>query len=541
MTPQPESTQQPDPVQVLAEKAKHQEIVRQLIQEELTKNLSDPTQLVVHKIDMGITESFLGSVTLEWLAHRVQFAHNLPIFSSRLSEDRKRIENDPAAIKDLRQRPIDYRREFPMAQYILRRDNHKFAPLLLVLHDDWVDTPTHENWTGGVAVKSAANFESLDEFGTFGRLHMAPSHTLYALDGQHRLAAIKAVVDFVQGDPLVEKDKKGRDKKSQLTKEDLQKDDPNLTESAFQHLIKERVGVEIITSIKRGETYTQSQSRVRSIFVHVNRLAQTVEKGQNAALDEDNGFALVAQDSLEHPVLSCAGEDGERSSLVEFESPNIKGASHSITTMFTLFRCAAEFLSQGADPYDRWTPKIKSLVAERPPADELSLGLREFTQFLDLLAAMPVFAQTRSGVDARALREFGKAGDGTRHLLLRPAAQIMLAKAVGHCKFHLGWEMTTIEERLVRMDHDGVFSECDARSSIWWGLQISPEKGRIKNSTQPVVANMLIYLLGGMKDPEDLELLTVACASKRTLLDTTYGWDGKALGRTELRLPGPRV
>ena len=45
----------------------------------LTKYLSENKQLLVQKTEMGGTQAYVGSVTLEWFASQVRFASFLPL------------------------------------------------------------------------------------------------------------------------------------------------------------------------------------------------------------------------------------------------------------------------------------------------------------------------------------------------------------------------------------------------------------------------------------------------------------------------------
>ncbi|MGK7883508.1 MAG: hypothetical protein AB4057_02655, partial [Crocosphaera sp.] len=92
-----------------------QDITRQLIQQEneekqalallLERHLSRQEHLFVQKTQMGTTQSYLGSVTIEWLASRVSFALQLQLFRRKYDKKTHNIIRDSETIEELQQRP----------------------------------------------------------------------------------------------------------------------------------------------------------------------------------------------------------------------------------------------------------------------------------------------------------------------------------------------------------------------------------------------------------------------------------------------------
>ncbi|MGF1672785.1 MAG: hypothetical protein ACFCUV_03765, partial [Rivularia sp. (in: cyanobacteria)] len=91
----------------------------------LTKYLGDNQQLLVQKTEMGGTQAYVGSVTLEWFASQVHFASFLPLLQSKYNSDTDNIEIDASSIDDIQQRPLDWSRQAPLVQYLAARKNHK--------------------------------------------------------------------------------------------------------------------------------------------------------------------------------------------------------------------------------------------------------------------------------------------------------------------------------------------------------------------------------------------------------------------------------
>ena len=118
---------------------------------------------------------------------------------------------------------------------------------------------------------------------------------IFALDGQHRLLGVQGLIELVRKGKLVVLDKRGKQKAGREITADALSERYGISSSHLQTLASERIGVEFISAVVPGETRPQAKRRVRSIFVHVNRMAAPLTKGQLHQLDEDSGFALVAK------------------------------------------------------------------------------------------------------------------------------------------------------------------------------------------------------------------------------------------------------
>ena len=124
-------------------------------------------QYFVQRLEMGGTESFIGTVSLEWFALKVSFASELPLFNEKIDED-GRVIVDKDTIDEILQRPLNYARQSELAQYLAARKQHTFPPVLVVISQDWVDQLDSDEWDAdGRAVISAARFSPLDSQGRY--------------------------------------------------------------------------------------------------------------------------------------------------------------------------------------------------------------------------------------------------------------------------------------------------------------------------------------------------------------------------------------
>lgn len=510
--------------EILATQDKAADAIRIL----LDQKLGLPGQIPVFRTKMGETESYIASVSFGWIRSHVGFAHNLPLFSQKIDPETKRIEKDQKTIDLLMQRDIDWSRQGPMAQYLLARANHKFPPILAAISDSWVDDPDSPNWSSEIALESAAKFTPFDSDGRFGLLNIPESSQLFALDGQHRLLAISGALELVDDGtlPLWSKDRKRQN--GVLTREQLQQE-YSLTAAELQTFKTESIGIEILPAVTVGETRESARRRIRTIFVHVNRLASPLGKSELSALDEDNGFRIVARAvATVHPLFKALiGADGTRLERVDFTKSNLNSKSTELTTLETVANMARGYLQ--SPQFTTWEPQVKGLVPLRPEEEGLESGGSALDAFFDQLMDLPSILKVRQGIEPKFMREFGING-GDHNLLMRPVGQIVVATAVGFCRFEKKMSLESIFAKLAVFDTQGGFDHIDSRTSYWWGILTTTEaQPRMRDSGRGLAINLLTYLLGGYDPSGYATLVERIAGARRTSDDETVGFDGHVL------------
>ena len=227
---------------------------------------------------MGDVASYLTSVPLRWIADRVGFAADLPIFRES-AEGSKRIAADPDTIEMIRLRQPDWRRQQEMTAYLASRPHHKFPPLLLVAWQRWAYERDSDKWASdGTATEDSLTLLGLEPNGAYWNLDDSNTR-FYALDGQHRLMAILGLQDLIRTGSLYPLDEKRRQKNQPPLSIDelverLQNDtggDRTAIHERMQHLMDERIGIEIVPAVIRGESIVDAFRRLRQLFVDVNR------------------------------------------------------------------------------------------------------------------------------------------------------------------------------------------------------------------------------------------------------------------------------
>lgn len=508
---------------------KEQQVLSLLLQNFLAKK----DHIFVQKTEMGGTEAYVGSVTLEWFAGRVHFASGLPLLQKKYNPQTGNVEIDADSIDEIQQRPLDWSRQAPLVQYLAARKSHKFPPVLVVINQPWVDNPKAPEWDSqGIALKSTTDFTPLDQDGKVGLLNISEDDvTIYALDGQHRLMGVQGLMELIKTSKLqrYKKDKTADD--NSITVSDLiEKYQVDLDE--LQSLPKEKIGIEFICAVASGETRTQARRRVRSIFVHVNLMAAPLTKGQLAQLNEDDGFSIVSRKiAVTHPLLE---QRQDRNPRVNWNSGTVASNSTVLTTLQALHDMCERYLGQ---KFPHWKPAEKGLIPMRPEDDELEQGIEEFRQLFDYLATLPSY-KLLDEEDTPTLRRFSFEKDGgDGNMLFRPVAQVALAQALGILVFQKGFSLEDIFKKLRKFDRQGGLSGMEYPQSLWYGVLYDPNKKRVQVSGRELAAKLLIYILGGVQEQMERAELRRALADARTVENKTIGFDGQLVEPKQVGLP----
>lgn len=508
----------------------------------LDKYTTRKDNIFVQSIEMGGTQSYVGSVTLEWFSEKVRFASQLTLFKDKLDPLTNKVIIDKDTVDDLLQRPIDYSRQAVLAQYLAARPKHKFPPVLVVINQGWVDKPSADEWSSeGIALTSAAKFTPLDSSGKFGNLDISGEMNIYALDGQHRLLGIQGLMALIKTGKLQILDKLGKPVKDRvITIEELEKE-YSVSKSELQKMGNETIGIEFISSVVPGESKVEAQRRVRSIFVHVNKMATQLTKGQLHQLDDDNGFAIVAKSvATNHPFLT--GGNGKR---INWDNQTISERSLNFTTLQALTEIV-EGLIGTLTPFQNWKQKDKNLIPMRPDDSELDAGIEVVNKFFDQLESLPSITKFSQGTPSTVMRNFKEdikndKGEliGEGHILFRPVGQTALAEAVGNI-LKVGKDMESIFKKIKQFDTKGGFSHAEQPTSVFYGVLVSPKKA-MSSKGEPLATRLMEYLFnGGIASESVREKLRQDFASARGVDDHYRKLDAKlTIKPEEIELPNP--
>ncbi|MGD1871639.1 MAG: DGQHR domain-containing protein [Mastigocoleus sp.] len=489
--------------------------------------------ILVQKTQMGGSEAYIGSVTLEWFAQRVQFASRLPLLGHKYNQDIDDIEIDAESIDEIQQRPLDWSRQAALVQYLASREHHKFPPVLVVINQPWVDKSKASEWNKkGRAKKSSAEFTALDDDGKFGLLNVSPEDiTIYALDGQHRLMGVQGLMELLQTRelPRYKKDKSAY--LTPITIDDIV-EKYHVSPSYLKKIPQEKIGIEFVCAVGSGETREEARRRVRSIFVHVNLMAVPLSKGQLAQLNEDDGFSIVARKiAVTHPLLE---QREGRNPRVNWNSSTVATKSTVLTTLQALKEMSERYLGC---KYPHWKPLDKGLIPLRPEDEELKAGINNFYELFDNFAKLPSYKLLKFE-DTPQLRRFSFEKENAEgNMLFRPVGQVAIAQALGILIFQKDFSLLEVFKKLERFDRGGGFSGMEYPNSLWYGVLYDPNKKRVLVAGKELAAKLLIYILGGMQENSEISSLRKSLAKARTFEDKSVSFEGKFVEPKKVGLP----
>jgi len=399
--------------------------------------MSNKTIVPAFKAKVGTWDYFICIMKYAEVARSINFAYEL---------------RSSKSLNDIVQRGLS-KRANDITNYLLESP-HRFLGALLVAV--WGGEPDYQP----LAMEDSDGILSgIDR--QFGVITFDGSQQYFALDGQHRLRAIK----------------------------DALKKDPNLG--------REEICVILVPHFDSEDGRRQT----RRLFTNINRNAKSTSLSENIALDEDDGAAILTRRLIsEHPKLSIEGvvkiftsvpnDEGE----MKLAGLNIPvSEAKAITTIGVLYDMVKS-LSFGL-------PKSVRETSARPSADDLELAYNELTKRFDALLEVyspllqRLLVQGEHAKSARAPK--GVEGDG--HHFMRPIIQRSICKTIGRL----------CDQRVV------TFEEA---TKVLGSL---PEE--IKHPPWSAVFNIELKKMISSKDNADLldELLYVHIAppSKRAIID----------------------
>jgi DNA sulfur modification protein DndB len=225
----------------------------------------------------------------------------------------------------------------------------------------------------------------------FGVLTFDGSHMFFALDGQHRLKAIKDAITQDQG---------------------LRNDD---------------IGVIIVPHYNDE----QGRQRTRRLFTNINRNARATSAQENIALDEDDGFAILTRRVIEeHPYLSRSGVVQVFTKQGTAGEITLAGRSINVTSpAWTTIGVLYDVLKQLGHDLDASMMDRDHRATDQVLDDSYAVLTKRIDELMkasgDVRARMNAATSTR---DVRSPK--GKEAEG--HPFMRPVVQVAVARAVRH-------------------------------------------------------------------------------------------------------------
>ena len=239
----------------------------------------------------------------------------------------------------------------------------------------------------------------------FGLLKFDGNQTYYAIDGQHRLSAIKILLD--QTDSL-----------STGGPENLENDE-------FSVLV-------VVPS--QGESNETFRQKYRRLFSNLNRYAKPTDQATNIIMDEDDTFAILTRRLVTNNDFFKSDGIQKKSERIKTKTKNLTSNDTHFTSLETLYDMNIKLLSSPQREPKGWGQTggegmdLKTFKRFRPSEDYIDSLYDELTMYWEaLLTELPILRSepTKMRIHDLLNRE---SDDETDHLLFWPIGQQMLAE-----------------------------------------------------------------------------------------------------------------
>ena len=341
-----------------------------------------------------------------------------------------------------------------IADYLINQRQHFFPGIVVGVFQGeptWYEIDVEEN----VALTDPA----LDRNAQYnlGLLELDGSEKLYAIDGQHRVAGIRAA----------------------LIRLDLQEDAEH-----YDRLASEDLTVLFVSADIEREGQLE---RVRTLFAALNKEAKKVSDAEIVALDEDDAAAIVTR-------WIATQYDGLRvhTSSVYDESPHlvqlgtrdeIPPSNHrSITTIVSLYRMTKGVFQKEITALNR------TFQGNRPDDGELKAIYNEAVMVWDLMGEHDEALGSVLGSDPAEQRAAIHRDENGGHILFRPMGLQSFGRALGLLRTR-GIDTRLAVRNLCQLPMS--LSESPWVHAVW-----NPNTRRMHNDSQPVVEALFLHMVG---------------------------------------------
>lgn len=420
--------------------------------------------LPVLKASMGSRSYFISKMSAANLSGQVSIA-------SELSDWQEMNLNE------LYQRKLNEKRvEQDIAPYLANSKDRFFGSIIVWVLNDEVITfePVSSHIQVPAAYSSAANSMG---FLIIDGAQPGDQSGLVALDGQHRLAALRRVVQGHADGP----------------------------EAA--RVRDDEVAVIFVQDA--------DVKQARDLFTVLNRSARRVSRSDVLIMSEVDGAAIIARNLAVSSLLAPNGI--ENSPLIKWEKNTIAAGDRELTTLnaiYEIVQLAAERMQIDLQAGEE--------AGTAPSAQEMKAVEDEVRNWLGLLfEKSPDFAAIRfDPLKTVALRK-----EGRYSLLMKPVGFIAFFRAIAVALDGSGGKMKEVDEVVSRL----LAVDWDIRSNFWKGIMVNAKGNVVKQKSEVVLGgDLAAWMISGTRSTETFqESLTERYRTQ--------------LGRRDASLPEPLV
>jgi DNA sulfur modification protein DndB len=411
---------------------------------------------------MGSWEYYVVKMNMKAVSQNVQFAKD--VYDDRtLSEAIQRILKESRVNTEI-------------TTYLAKQDDRFFSSIVIAAlggDPQWYPVTIEDDERFALA-KGDSLLSS-----TFGVITFNDNQEYFALDGQHRLAAIRNLVS----------------------------PDSDLYSTRPPGFEKEEISV--IMVVPNGtETEQEFLIRYRRLFGNLNRYAKKTDKFTDIIMDEDDAIAIATRSLIsQHPLFKWSGS--------EMDSPRIKMAPGKNCSSREPYLCALEqlyamnsiLLKTRSRDNDGWfgQGKLQEFIRFRPTDEVITQITGELSIYWDaILNLFPLLKEDDATVYRNHFAESDDTGDSSDNALFWTITQdrfIDLARRL-------------LDHRQEDPDHpteSSVENALDVLQRIDWSLHSPPWRN-----------------IALVQDPEDLETWKMRAGTDRkpalSVVSTILGW-----------------
>lgn len=243
----------------------------------------------------------------------------------------------------------------------------------------------------------------------FGVLKFDGTQKYYALDGQHRLSAIKTLLD--RNNPL--------------------------SDGAPEGFENDEFSVIVIVPGPQEDAIKNFMPKYHRLFSNLNRYAKPTDQATNIIMDEDDTFAILTRRLItDNDFFKSAGKQIESIRIKTQKGKNLKTGDSYFTSLETLYDMNTKLLSS-QQRENNWGPikeestNLKTFKRFRPSEDYIDSLFDELTMYWKaLIDEIPDLSKEPTQMRTHELKENEKEENESDHLLFWPIGQQMLAEIV---------------------------------------------------------------------------------------------------------------
>ena len=339
------------------------------------------------RAQMGDWRYYIVRMKMREIAHEVQLAQDI-------YEDR--------TLSDAVQRTLGQKRvKTDIVGYLSRRPDRFFSSIMVVAMEGdpmWNPVEMDSNTLPKIFTTSSSLRDS------FGVLSFGDEPKYYALDGQHRVAAIKQLVN------------------------------KQTDEEAPRGFDDDLLSVIVVPREEHNVSDEEWMKRYRRLFSSLNRHAKPTDEDTSVIMDEDDLFAIVTRRLIsEHEFFQAPGQERE-SFKVQTRGRNLKVGVPHFTTLQTLYAVNTILLSTSRRQRRGWSYDDESVEAIdkqiRPDEDYIDRYYEQLVNYWN--AILSVLPDLRADPVKMRNHDISKDNPEWRqyrdHLLFWPIGQELFAK-----------------------------------------------------------------------------------------------------------------